>query len=1145
MKITGCTGGDNRRAILVRTLLTMTALACATAAVPAAAQQQAAPALRSEHHFAIPAQALTDALVAFGRQAGLQVSVDGALVRNLQVPAITGRMRAEEALARLLSGTGLVASRTGGRTLVIRQAVPGGDKAITLDTLMIEGREWILGTGAQRDARRQDDIFALDLSTDYLGKEDIDRFRGISTADLFQGLTNVYSGAARNGNALDANIRGIQGAGRAPVIIDGTEQAIVAWRGYAGISNRSYIDPSLIAGIQALKGPVSLREVNSQSGGAIVIKTLDAGDILEPGERFGVELRLEAGNNSTRPRLPTLRTGQDARKIKGFPLDRLSYLFPFGDPTLRVRPRTTKDNGTFSSGGDRAARIAAAARQGDFDFFGAYAYRERGNYFSGKNNTRYYARDDLLTYDEILREVERKNEELQRLQREARRQGKTWTGRRYVDISRELRRQALPMQHLAFNYLPGNEVTNSSSQMQSWLFKTTWRIAFDQVLQLGYRNTRTVSGEIMPSRINYDRAIRNEMGGDVQWPLSRTRIQALNLEYKYAPETPWLDVHANLWMTRAQSRTYSNGGFPNVPSNREDTTLINTALDNNRNNRLGITFSNKMALLPSLDVTVGGHYQYEKLRSNNAELPKGHISFAIVNGREGNRQEYRANLQFEWRPTGFLTFNGGVSHAGYRAFDEGMDARLKRGNEYTQVLKAGETKAYNLQATGLEAYKAVNQSEIKRSRDRIESLKTRLGSDNPFYKRFERVLERRIAEIEEKIRNYDNKPFDLYRSDFSLTWRRDRYGNYRRANMPPLCPPEDPLTGKLRPAPLSAFDLKVVFRKIEDSNKPIPRLNKHRIPAVRKALSGVECRRDSGGESLAADIPVLKNPADNRARHSAGWEPYLTTTLKLSDDIRLYGRYAERLRFPSMYESTFGFSSSPSLLYRLKPERIRSVEAAYIQDFSPLFGLGGNDQRADFKLVYFRNTVDDIIDSSSVDFGVFDNFDRQVIDGVELQARLDTGRFFFDLGAARILSNKVIDESTAALESFRNQRTVPYTDNNANNFGFGGSLLTQAIPAQTLTLTLGGRFFQRRLELGTRAAHYSEYENPEIDGRDGVYTFGKTLILDAYARYNFKDQLIAELVSSNMTDQFYADPLTRSLMPAPGRQIRFNFTYQF
>ena len=32
----------------------------------------------------------------------------------------------------------------------------------------------------------------------------------------------------------------------------------------------------------------------------------------------------------------------------------------------------------------------------------------------------------------------------------------------------------------------------------------------------------------------------------------------------------------------------------------------------------------------------------------------------------------------------------------------------------------------------------------------------------------------------------------------------------------------------------------------------------------------------------------------------------------------------------------------------------------------------------------------------------FVNYDRQTIDGVELQARLDTGRFFLNLGAAII-----------------------------------------------------------------------------------------------------------------------------------------------
>ena len=156
-------------------------------------------------------------------------------------------------------------------------------------------------TGTERDLRLKDEIFDEDISTDYLGKEDVDRFRGISTADVFQGLTNVYSGAARNGGALDANIRGIQGAGRAPVIIDGTEQAIVINRGYRGAGNRSYIDPSLISGVRALKGPVSVREINSQSGGAIAIKTLGANDILRPGETFGLELRLEGGNNATAP----------------------------------------------------------------------------------------------------------------------------------------------------------------------------------------------------------------------------------------------------------------------------------------------------------------------------------------------------------------------------------------------------------------------------------------------------------------------------------------------------------------------------------------------------------------------------------------------------------------------------------------------------------------------------------------------------------------------------------------------------------------------------------------------------------------------------------------------------------------------------
>ena len=1062
--------------------------------------------------FDIPAGALEAALVNYSVVSNVSVSYTPEAVRGLEQPGLKGAYTSGQALQRLLADTGLDYRLTAENTATVgvaseTEATPEAAPE-SLPRLSVAGEGVAQETGAQRDLRRKDEIFDQDISTDYLGKEDVDRFRGISTADVFQGLTNVYSGAARNGGALDANIRGIQGAGRAPVIIDGTEQAMVAHRWYSGFSNRSYIDPSLIAGVQALKGPVSVREVNSQIGGAVAIKTLGAADILRPGERFGVELRLEAGNNATTPRLPTLRTGQDASNVPGFMEQPGSPYIPYNDPTLRVQPRTSRDNGPFAFGGDRAARLAAAGRKGAFDFFGAYAYRSRGNYFSGRNNADYYSKSSWG--DGVLR-----------------------------------------TERLASEYPPGYEVTNSSSEMRSWLFKSTWRVADDQALQLGYRHTRTATGEIMPPRINQIGALEDKRGF-VQWPLSRIRIDALNLEYKYAPETPWLDVHANLWTTRADSNTYSTVGYPNVPRSFTDLTLVNTALSNSRNNRWGLTFSNKMALLPSVDLTVGGHYQYEKLRPYEGDInrPRG-LSFFGSGGSEraGNRQEYRANIQLEWRPTGFLTFNGGVGHAGYRGFDDGLHARLKGGGGYSRTARVGYRRGYRLYAKGSAAYRAFYPPAGEFAREKrilvfLKRIRDTYAKGTPRYNSLDKQLKAREAtspliKYERDAQRHETEPFEV--GEFSREWRADASGRFRRANRPPLCDQ----------AVLGDFDLDAVSKEIAADGGPRYRIQVRKgskglaDPILRGALSGVGC---AGYDDINEEIE-LKSPADLKARRASGWEPYLTATLKLSDAIRLYGRYAERLRFPSMFESTVGFSASPSLFRPLKPERIRAWEGAYIQDFSALFGLGGEDQRADFKLVYFHNTVRDVIDRDS---SIFVNYDRQIIDGVELQARLDTGRFFLNLGATRILNNKVIDESVAAQAEFIG---TTFGDGNARNHGFG-QLKAQGIPPRTVNLTLGGRFFERRLELGTRLSWYSKHDNREqlvarrASGRYvrtaiRIRTFDETLVLDAYARYNFNDQLKAELVSTNITDQYYSDPLSLSDMPAPGRQIRLNFTYQF
>jgi len=57
--------------------------------------------------YSIPAQPLSDALIQFGRQSGLQVSADSHLVRGKQAAAVSGNLSAEQALSRLLAGTTL------------------------------------------------------------------------------------------------------------------------------------------------------------------------------------------------------------------------------------------------------------------------------------------------------------------------------------------------------------------------------------------------------------------------------------------------------------------------------------------------------------------------------------------------------------------------------------------------------------------------------------------------------------------------------------------------------------------------------------------------------------------------------------------------------------------------------------------------------------------------------------------------------------------------------------------------------------------------------------------------------------------------------------------------------------------------------
>ena len=150
------------------------------------------------------------------------------------------------------------------------------NSTVILDTITVKGTR-------NKDEIGKNRVYTREIVNLYKGKNEVETFKGNTVSDLVSGMSGVYSGDARNSGALDPNIRGVQGQGRIPVTIDGTEQAITVWRGYAGANNRNYVDPNIISSVSIEKGPSFSRDMKSGIGGSVALKTIDADDIVPEG----------------------------------------------------------------------------------------------------------------------------------------------------------------------------------------------------------------------------------------------------------------------------------------------------------------------------------------------------------------------------------------------------------------------------------------------------------------------------------------------------------------------------------------------------------------------------------------------------------------------------------------------------------------------------------------------------------------------------------------------------------------------------------------------------------------------------------------------------------------------------------------------
>ena len=972
----------------------------------------------------------------------------------------------------------------------------------------------------EKDQQGYAQVYEKDVANIYLGKALIERYQGVSPADLFKSAIGVYSGEARNGGALDPNIRGIQGQGRIPVTVDGTEQAITVYRGYSGASNRNYIDSNLISSIYIEKGPSLNPNIKTGIGGGVAIKTLDIRDIVPIGESFGINFKGDISNNATGYKDIYTNMIEEYRYYPKF-YQQNAYII---DPALEITPKKSK----IENLQDHSFRLGVGFDKEKFNLLFAYAIREKGNYFAGKRNVEEYNKVD----EQLLNSV-------------------------YIMDGKRHFEPYLPF--IAHIYRPGNEVPNTSNRNRSFLVKGTLFPQQTHRFSINYRYTDLLFGDIMPSRLSWVRYQENLVN---QWPLANITQQAGTLTYQYKPEDKKTDLLLRLWGNLTLGHTNTRGGKPREPKMVDfrasrntrwdpsiDTGFLDTASLYQDNNRYGVDFSSLFKLSPQFSISFSGQYQLEKLDSHELELPMG-FDF-VTEGRAGQRHEVNLALATDWKPLPWFAMNIGGKYHYYHLTDTFLNNKRKnrvKNYEKTAPIR-GYLISYRRVLTPEEylLYRAVNKIDVDTLPDELKNYRNSAELSKKIRDFQQAVLVypeggALLEEIKEQVaRPYLQRiQHDMEHEDFI----RNNHGKMQIKNAKAI-----PMK---REFSLWLFDENGVLLKSKnillngflDMEEKVPH------PVTGELVYRFE--KDVINPQAFSRAEDIQDPYALEPSYQHGaFSPLISATLYANDMVRFYGRYTEQLRLPNLFEDTSGFSGSKARYYgfKLKPERAKSSEFGVVVDFTHWLNI---ERHADIKINYFKTNIENVFDRDAN--WQIRQLEKQILEGVELQARFDNGFIFFDTALVYSHKNKVCDENAfyeldaSGLSGIKNCMTGGYP---------GGFLRTSMQPKYSVNLHLGTRWLNDKLELGSRWLYSSEVENKDekwlkenlpnsyFGINNNPMRWAKVFTIDAYATYQYSPNLSFEITGSNLLNEYYIDPLTRSGMPAPGRSLRLGVTAQF
>jgi iron complex outermembrane receptor protein len=314
------------------------AVGSALAAALVAIASCGAPALAQQAPISLnmTAQPLGDALIELGRHSSLQFFYTPETVKGIDAPALSGTMTPDQALARLLQGTGIAASRQGNTITLSRPAV---GTVTELPQVNVTGRSLAdelppayeggqVATGGSLGLLGNLDFMETPFNYTSYTSQLIRDQQATSVADVLVNDPSVRaSGGERGGESETFAIRGFP--------LDATDTSL---NGLAGIAPIYKSSTDYIERVEVLKGPSALLNGMSPTGSVggsvnIVSKraeddpltrltanyamTSQYGGAVDIGRRFGADNKFGIRVNASHREGGTGVDNQDSRSTLG------------------------------------------------------------------------------------------------------------------------------------------------------------------------------------------------------------------------------------------------------------------------------------------------------------------------------------------------------------------------------------------------------------------------------------------------------------------------------------------------------------------------------------------------------------------------------------------------------------------------------------------------------------------------------------------------------------------------------------------------------------------------------------------------------------------------------------------------------------